>query len=164
MIEIRDEVGFLLYLKEVVMPTVVELKEVVYLDAGDDIHQRVESYFANSYKGLALFVGVYDGEISDRAGSGRYVINAQLTILIKHNKVNVSELPGVRRDARVVLTKVLGKIKNDCDTAMVENVGYRYEIDLVGNKFHAVSNFANVSAYGYSVDFDLNIGVDAFLN
>ena len=83
MIEIRSEVDFFEYLRDVVMPDIEELKDVVYLDADEDIHTRVESYYSNSYKGVALFLGLYEGVLENSAGWGRYTCMGQITVLKK---------------------------------------------------------------------------------
>lgn len=163
MVSIRSEVDFFEYLRDGVMPLVEEIKDVVYLDADEDIHARVESYYANSYKGVALFLGLYEGVLGNQGHNGTYTAMGQITVLKKHDKTKPNELIGVRKATREILTMVFGLMQADIEEAIVGDVLNRWEVKLLTNRFNAVSNFANVAAYGYSVDFDLSFGVESVL-
>lgn len=157
---IKNEADLLAYLKGFPVEF-SELKDVVYLDAtGDTFEQRLSNYFSNSYKGVALFLGLFDGVYEDTGGYSRYTFQGQLTVLKKHDKTKPDELIGVRQATRELLLRILGKMKTDADEARQEDFVNEYSVNVWMNKFYPVSKPANVDAYGFSIDFDLTVAVN----
>ena len=163
-VTIQDLVELEAYIESLV-PRVPGLTVYKYLGEGVYFDEAIQSYFQNSYEGVTLFLGIFEG--FDRGSIGQSFLE-QYGQLIVLDRGDPTALPGaddtplrVRNACTRLMLKLLGTIELDAEesrTVRGPKLNFRVEDD---GKMVPIERPGNVNAYGCGLNFCVSIPVNS---
>lgn len=161
--KIRDEIEMMAYF-ETFTQTIDGLGHVVYVDADEDVQKRVETFLSNTrLTGMAMFVGIYDGDTDMDEHKSGYLFTGTMSVLKQTSNKTSLAMQEIRKATRECLLNCLGKIHLDSDETRQNDFENYWEFRREDKRFLPSGEMGNSAAYGFTINFEIYIEAGAVI-
>lgn len=156
-VKIRNEVELMAYFDGLV-GEIDGLGHVVYVDAGDDIDEKVREFLLNTNLGgeCVLFVWLGEGDMELRSGLSEFMMQGLMCMGAEAEDKKASTLLAVRTRTRECLLNVFGRVMVDEEESRLSDFDNRWEMKHEA-KFLPTSDLAMTNIYGWTVGFEVMV-------